>query len=68
MKNQALIHDTAFAVACAIRKRIIADGELDEENRQIIAWAELYEIVRAGLEIYEIKAERRLSRLEPGRN
>jgi hypothetical protein len=59
----SLMQDVAFIATGKITRLIV----LDEENYRIV-WGEIYEIMRAALECYEVKMERRLSRLDPSNN
>jgi hypothetical protein len=59
MQNQSLIHDVSYVTAREIMKMLAVQEEYYELLRQHI-----YHIIRAGIECYEIKAERRQSRLE----
>jgi hypothetical protein len=65
MSNQRLIHDVAFATSREILE-IFVGCIREEETRD--AFAEIYDRVKAGLEIYELSRNRMVSRLHPGRN
>ena len=63
--NQRLIHDVAFATSQQILEAFL--GCIREEERRD-AFSEIYERVKAGIECFELKNDRMLSRLHPGRN
>jgi len=63
--NQRLIHDVAFATSRSILD-VFAPCLREEEQRE--AFAEIYNRVKAGLELYELSNNHMESRLHPGRN
>lgn len=65
MSGANLIHDAAWATAVAVMEHLCPEAK-DREfwDRHKTA----YEIIRAGLEAYEERADRRHQRLSPGRN
>jgi hypothetical protein len=62
---QRLIHDAAWAAARHLTE-VVAPCLRGEE--QADAFHELYRIVKAALEAYEIQASREAHRLKPSRN
>ncbi len=63
--NELLIHDVAIVTSRHILE-VFAGCLREEEQRD--AFAEIYECIRAGIERFEIQANRMARRLEPGRN
>ena len=62
---KSLMHDMAFRISAEILRTF--SGVLREEEQQDAFW-EIYESIKEGLQEYETKADRRMSRLNPGRN
>jgi hypothetical protein len=62
---KSLIHDVGFLATVEVMRLF---SHLLREEEQKDAFWEVYGCVKKALEEYEMKAERRLSRLEPGRN
>jgi hypothetical protein len=65
MNSNSLVHDCAFVMAQEI-VRVFSRLLRDEERRD--AFEEAYKVISAGIDAYERKSARRLSRLEPRRN
>jgi hypothetical protein len=63
--NSRLIHDAAFAMACALAD--LLDPALPEEERQD-AREMFYHVCKAGLEAYELQLNRMQQRLRPTSN
>jgi hypothetical protein len=63
--NERLIHDVAWATAAALSD-IVSPCLREEEKPD--AFAEFYQAVKAGLEVYEIQVRRMEQRLRPGAN
>jgi hypothetical protein len=65
MASESLKHDTAWATAVSILE--VFEPLLREEEQQE-AFAEVYQRVKAGLECFEIEADRMQRRMVPGKN
>jgi hypothetical protein len=65
MQSDSLKHDHAMAMARAVLE-IVAPCIREEERRE--AFNLFYEACKAGLEHYELKADRIRKRLMPGKN
>jgi hypothetical protein len=65
MAGDSLIHDVAWATAIRIVE-VFASLLREEEKRD--AFTEVYARVKAGLEHYQIRDNRRRQRLRPGAN
>ncbi len=65
MANERLTHDVAWTTATHILD-VFAPCLREEEQRD--AFAEIYVRVKAGLECFEIQAERMQRRLKPSSN
>jgi hypothetical protein len=65
MQCESLIHDVAWETS---RHVVELFASLLREKEQREAFAEVYERVKAALEIYQIKADRMAARLRPGKN
>ncbi len=65
MSSESLRHDAAWATAVSIVE-VFAPLLREEEQRE--AFAEIYARVKAGIECFEIKAERMHQRLKPSCN
>ena len=65
MPSASLIHDHAMALAAALLE-IVSPALREEEKRE--AFNLFYEAAKAGLEHYELRADRMKRRLVPGRN
>jgi hypothetical protein len=63
--SDSLIHDVAWATASRIIE-VFASCLREEEKRD--AFVEVYARVKAGLEDYQIRENRRRQRLKPGVN
>lgn len=63
--NQRLIHDVAFATS---RHILAVFAGCIREDEQRDAFAEIYQQVKAGIELYELSNDRMDRRLHPGRN
>jgi len=63
--NQRLCHDAAFAMATAILE-VVENCIRPEERRD--ALNEFYRVCMAGIEAYQIQAERMRQRLHPSKN
>jgi hypothetical protein len=61
----SLIHDVAFRISLEIL-RAFSGVLMEMEHKE--AFCEIYNCIRDGLLEYETKADRRMSRLNPGRN
>lgn len=65
MNSSSLIHNHAWAITGHLVE--VVSGSLREEEQREV-FAELYEIVKAGLESYQVYLQRQRSRLGTSRN
>lgn len=65
MNNHRLIHDAAFQMA-KLLLRTVKDCLYEQEHRE--AFEEFYRLCKAGIEEYEVQADRMQQRLNPSRN
>jgi len=64
--NQTLIHDVAHVIALHLLQ--VVEGCLRDEEKQRVFEA-FYEVVKAGLDAYQVQSQRMLERLnKPRRN